>query len=74
MFAEKSTIYVVVSVPGFMSNIGNTTPKIEGYYAHEYAANAEAERLKTWKTVTVIPQEVDVNDLIRVLNHLNGAE
>ena len=66
-FLTKHTIFVVVSISSLITDAVPQS-KVEGYYNYEHSAQAEAERLRTWKTVAVVPYEVTINDLVRVLN------
>lgn len=64
---EKHTIYVVISITQLISG-ELPLAVIESYHSYEHSAIAEVEKLKTWKTAAVLPYQVTINDLIRLLN------
>jgi hypothetical protein len=79
MFPVKFTVYAVVSTPMSpgIGSLSDLKAKIESYHLHEHMAKSDAEKLRTWKGTAVVEQQMDANDLVRLLNrviqeHSNG--
>jgi len=70
MLPESTTIYTVISAPNLISvnKQADLQSKLHGYYYYEHEAKTKIERELSWMAAAVVPVEVTIADLVRLLN------